>query len=754
MTSSEVAVIGAAGLANALVATERFSVVHYYETLGELRDGIGALSATGPDGLVFLFADDAPCDVEGVTVADLIGRLTQRGYRVVVLECGPQARGIVESNPGAGLLPLPVSTNLVLGALSDRGVGLIEPCGEPWAFENIDVKAPDALDRARQTAGSADSGFGDIASIFDDLTGSATPDRSSQQHPVTEAVAASADTTSAEYPAESSVSETTNTEDAGWTMARTETPWEHIDHTATSASAPAAAQADTPIADDAGWSDEPAPTTPELDMPSDSTPEPQASVSAQSSGWDTAPGWTPIGDQTGTPVVGESAPWLAGVPAPENAASPLGGAATAEPTIEGETPWEPQSAPWVEIDPPSGSPWNAAETASDSDHSGLAAWGASVQPADTGWASSSEAAPWVTAASDAAPSTAGTTWPDGGETHGAASTGSPWDAVASTSAWESSIEAAPWSPDNQPAPPWGQQDVPVATDHASEPFIAPVPGGPRRKGLVIAVCVSKGGAGKSSLTLNLGVWLATKLRAAGRSVCIVDANWQQADIGKQINAYNPNIAGLSQHTEDLDPQRIGRHLYTRQDLSASFLLGPARVEEANPLWITPALYSRAVDVLRDLFDYIVVDSPVAEFHHELFTDFILPRSDFLLVPVLPNWPTIINTDGWLRAICTPTNQGGHGFDERRIGIVLNRAEDNIGFDENQVQQELGSWHFLGSIPDSKEWRKAANSDDVIATRGIPEIDRSFAQILYAVTQEEMLLEYLNTPSAPSKGRRW
>lgn len=272
---------------------------------------------------------------------------------------------------------------------------------------------------------------------------------------------------------------------------------------------------------------------------------------------------------------------------------------------------------------------------------------------------------------------------------------------------------------------------------------------------MISVCVAKGGAGKSSLTLNLGVWLGLRLRATGRNVCVVDANWQQADIGKQINAYTPNIYGLSQHArEHMHPAHIGQYLYHRQDLgNTSFLLGPARVEEANPMWINAQLYSNAVEVLRQLFDYVIIDTPVAEFHHELFTDFIIPQSDFLVVPVIPNWPTFLNTDTWLRAITLPSSQGGHGFDERRIGIILNRAEADVGIDEKDVQVELSSWEYLGAVPNSSEWVRSANENEIIATRNYAEINHAFANILYRVTGEEVLLEGLNSGESEKKTKR-
>ena len=313
----------------------------------------------------------------------------------------------------------------------------------------------------------------------------------------------------------------------------------------------------------------------------------------------------------------------------------------------------------------------------------------------------------------------------------------------------------------QPASPWEVQPVPAGTstwgsspqDEQAGSYSLPVS---KRKGLVISVCVAKGGAGKSSLTLNLGVWLGLRLRAIGQSVCIVDANWQQADIGKQINAYNPNIAGLSRHPEDMNPQRIAHHLYSRTDLgNTSFLLGPSRTEDANPLWITPTLYSQAVENLRYLFDYVLIDTPVAEFHHELFTDFVIPRSDYLVVPVIPNLATIMNTDTWLRAITTPTAQGGLGYDEKRIGIILNRAEADVGFDEDDVLKELSAWDYLGPVPDSKEWRAAANHHDIVATRNYPEINHAFARILHRITGEDILLQGLGDPNADKvQKRKW
>jgi MinD-like ATPase involved in chromosome partitioning or flagellar assembly len=256
--------------------------------------------------------------------------------------------------------------------------------------------------------------------------------------------------------------------------------------------------------------------------------------------------------------------------------------------------------------------------------------------------------------------------------------------------------------------------------------------------MVIPVCVAKGGAGKSTLTLNLAVYLALRLWSQGRTVCVVDANFQQADIGNLINTYTPTIVDLARRPADLTPDAIRRHMVHVEVLHTSFLLGPALTEEANPQWITPGLYRAAVDALRPLYDYIFIDTPVAEYHHDLFTDFILPSSDFMVVPVNPDYRAISNTDRWLRSITQPTHAGGMGTDPNRFGVVLNKAAADVACDEDQVRVELSSWHYIGAIPDSREWQRAANQDEIIATRNLPDISEALAKILYAVTGEEAL----------------
>lgn len=273
-----------------------------------------------------------------------------------------------------------------------------------------------------------------------------------------------------------------------------------------------------------------------------------------------------------------------------------------------------------------------------------------------------------------------------------------------------------------------------------------------RRGFVITVSTSKGGTGKSSLSLNLAAFLGMRLRAQGKTVCIIDANTQQADTGKYLDVYRPNINTIVNDPSLLTEDSIMNALVHKPEYNLSALLGPATPDEANPLAISARLYSQVLDLLRKHFDYIIIDTAVAEKFHEMFSQFALPKADYIVVPVAPNFTTLHNADNWLRsAVAAPKHEGGAGIDPSRVGIVLNRAEEGIGCSEADVRATLASWHFIGSVPETKEWKAANNRNELIAPKNYAELSHAFAEVLHAATREPVLTENFSLLEAPKKG---
>jgi septum formation inhibitor-activating ATPase MinD len=270
----------------------------------------------------------------------------------------------------------------------------------------------------------------------------------------------------------------------------------------------------------------------------------------------------------------------------------------------------------------------------------------------------------------------------------------------------------------------------------------------RRRGHVIVVTSPKGGTGKSSVSINASVYLGLALAGSGQRVCLVDANFQQPDVGKLLNQYSPNIGNLMRDQAAITPERIEEYLIERPKWNTSFLLGPATPRDASPVYFNSQLYQRVLDALRQRFDYIVIDTPVAEVYHDILRGFALPEADYIIVPIVPALHTLMNADDWLRIITSPQHAGGDGINPEKIGIVLNQEQSGIGCDEEQVRRELYGWNFIGSIPATKEWLRCVNEGELIATKNYIEINEPFASILANATG----LDELAAIAAPSQDR--
>ena len=238
------------------------------------------------------------------------------------------------------------------------------------------------------------------------------------------------------------------------------------------------------------------------------------------------------------------------------------------------------------------------------------------------------------------------------------------------------------------------------------------------------------------------------MRGAGRRVALIDANFQQADTGKLLNSYTPNISDVLKDESSLSPGTIEQYMIQR--FNVSFLLGPATPRDATPSFFNSRLYGQVLSVLKQNFDYIIIDTPVAELYHDILRGFALPAADYIIVPITPAIHTLMNADSWLRTITLPRHQGGDEINPEKIGVVLNQAQEGVECDEDEVRRELYSWNFIGAIPMTKEWLKATNTGEFVAMMPVPEIHEAFANILYYATGEESLLQGFDAETSTSK----
>jgi MinD-like ATPase involved in chromosome partitioning or flagellar assembly len=272
-----------------------------------------------------------------------------------------------------------------------------------------------------------------------------------------------------------------------------------------------------------------------------------------------------------------------------------------------------------------------------------------------------------------------------------------------------------------------------------------------RNGKCIVVTAPKGGVGKSSLTLNAAGLLAMLVADEGKTVCVVDTNFQNADTGKYLNNYRPTIKELAAEATSFTPQTIGKFLIRHPETGFSALLGPATPIEGTPMSINGKLYTRVLAGLREMFDYVIVDTPVAEYHHDIFDKFVLNEADYMIVAAAPNEATLLNISNWLKTITAARHSGGKGFDENKVGVFLNRAEEDIGCDIETVHRALASWTWLGYVPESKEWKRMNNRGKLVVTKNFPDINQPLTEMLAYVTRDPAVLAAAEAGRSTGRG---
>jgi pilus assembly protein CpaE len=201
-----------------------------------------------------------------------------------------------------------------------------------------------------------------------------------------------------------------------------------------------------------------------------------------------------------------------------------------------------------------------------------------------------------------------------------------------------------------------------------------VPGRSQRKGRVVTVFSPKGGTGKTVTATNLAACLA---KHEGRRTLLLDLDLQFGDAAIMLGMEpDKTIYDLVVAPGELDSEKLAGYT-TKHVCGLDILPAPLRPEDAE--LVTEAKLARLLEVARESFDVIVVDtSPF--FHGPMLAT--LDRTDELLLLCGLDVPTVKNVKLSLQTLELLS------FPQDRVRVLLNRANTKVGMAKKEVEGAL------------------------------------------------------------------
>ncbi len=228
------------------------------------------------------------------------------------------------------------------------------------------------------------------------------------------------------------------------------------------------------------------------------------------------------------------------------------------------------------------------------------------------------------------------------------------------------------------------------------PTTAGGPAAPRGK--LITVFSPKGGVGKTTLAVNLGLALSAR---GGKRVCVVDLDLAFGDVAITLQLFPARtIADAVSMENGLDFSVLETLLTPHRD-GLTALVAPVQPDAKDA--IPASLVGKVLSTLKENFDFVVVDTSPAFDEHVLHA---FDETDELLLVTTLDVPTLKNVKIAVETLDLLN------FPKEKRRLVLNRADDKVGLSADKVESTLGI-KIHRSIPSSPQVANATNAGEPI-----------------------------------------
>jgi cellulose biosynthesis protein BcsQ len=236
---------------------------------------------------------------------------------------------------------------------------------------------------------------------------------------------------------------------------------------------------------------------------------------------------------------------------------------------------------------------------------------------------------------------------------------------------------------------WSDEHPPQASRSLLERTVLP-------SQVTIAVTSSKGGSGKTTVSVMLAATVARASSAVGRrlSVVVVDLDTYHGQVSSLVGTFMPTALNIRVQP-DWDEDCIRRSIVSDPSLDIDVLLAPVRPRTADI--VGPTFYRSIVQSLKRMYDVVILDTG-NHYLDPLVADVALVEADAVLFVTTLASTSVQGMARALRELTDSPAEAGLGVPRDSIGIVVNQAAGGVGSDSDTLVTAGLGIPIVGVIP--------------------------------------------------------
>lgn len=275
---------------------------------------------------------------------------------------------------------------------------------------------------------------------------------------------------------------------------------------------------------------------------------------------------------------------------------------------------------------------------------------------------------------------------------------------------------------------------------------APIPKGDTL-GQVIAVTSSKGGSGKSTVSITLATYLAHSsinsvkeglLDKSGNpvkkplKVLLLDLDVRDGQVGFFTGFWKPTVMKLRRF--GINREQIEETKIYDEGLKIDVMLAPRRPRSAEEL--PPEFYVELITYLRSMYDYIILDTSV-NYLDPLLEKVAYPMADLIVMVTEVVSTSVFSMARWVQEVTSPLDQNGMAIPKRKIGIVVNKSLKSVNMTGKKIAENAQEVPIVSVIPSNQ--RLIAHATNVNSMEVLLEHDDlrpSFARLAESIVGDK------------------